>query len=202
MSSVWFVCLCAVGEGGGQRGAPASHAVRDGHLQAAVGRLRRAHGWVSVRCPAVLSQMHRMAVKACVYLRHIYDTLQMRFNPFLPILGFHPPGSNGPQKFCIEKVGKETWLPRSHTWWVYRMTFETPRHEQTFTSHAHLLFAALTGWICLPTRASSSWRRSCSLRSRRRKDSAKSDERLSPLRRRISQVKQNHETCTDDYQCK
>eukprot|EP00057_Strongylocentrotus_purpuratus_P028118 XP_011682592.1 PREDICTED: E3 ubiquitin-protein ligase Su(dx) [Strongylocentrotus purpuratus] len=24
-------------------------------------------------------------------------------------------GSNGPQKFCIEKVGKETWLPRSHT---------------------------------------------------------------------------------------
>lgn len=27
-------------------------------------------------------------------------------------------GSNGPQKFCIEKVGKENWLPRSHTWWV------------------------------------------------------------------------------------
>lgn len=25
-------------------------------------------------------------------------------------------GSNGPQKFCIEKVGKESWLPRSHTW--------------------------------------------------------------------------------------
>ncbi|KAK3734003.1 hypothetical protein QZH41_009848 [Actinostola sp. cb2023] len=24
-------------------------------------------------------------------------------------------GSNGPQKFCIERVGKETWLPRSHT---------------------------------------------------------------------------------------
>jgi HECT-domain (ubiquitin-transferase) len=24
-------------------------------------------------------------------------------------------GSNGPQRFCIEKVGKETWLPRSHT---------------------------------------------------------------------------------------
>jgi hypothetical protein len=24
-------------------------------------------------------------------------------------------GSNGPQPFCIEKVGKETWLPRSHT---------------------------------------------------------------------------------------
>ena len=24
-------------------------------------------------------------------------------------------GSNGPQRFCIEKVGKDTWLPRSHT---------------------------------------------------------------------------------------
>jgi len=24
-------------------------------------------------------------------------------------------GSNGPQRFCIEKVGKESWLPRSHT---------------------------------------------------------------------------------------
>lgn len=24
-------------------------------------------------------------------------------------------GSNGPQRFCIEKFGKDTWLPRSHT---------------------------------------------------------------------------------------
>jgi hypothetical protein len=24
-------------------------------------------------------------------------------------------GSNGPQKFCIERVGKDSWLPRSHT---------------------------------------------------------------------------------------
>lgn len=24
-------------------------------------------------------------------------------------------GSNGPQRFCIEKVGKDIWLPRSHT---------------------------------------------------------------------------------------
>ncbi|KTF82212.1 hypothetical protein cypCar_00039830, partial [Cyprinus carpio] len=38
---------------------------------------------------------------------------QTHLNPFLLIL--LPPGSNGPQKFCIEKVGKETWLPRSHT---------------------------------------------------------------------------------------
>uniref|UniRef100_A0A3Q2DZA9 E3 ubiquitin-protein ligase n=1 Tax=Cyprinodon variegatus TaxID=28743 RepID=A0A3Q2DZA9_CYPVA len=35
----------------------------------------------------------------------------------LPLGGFAElMGSNGPQKFCIAKVGKETWLPRSHTW--------------------------------------------------------------------------------------
>uniref|UniRef100_A0A8C7KRK2 HECT-type E3 ubiquitin transferase n=1 Tax=Oncorhynchus kisutch TaxID=8019 RepID=A0A8C7KRK2_ONCKI len=34
----------------------------------------------------------------------------------LPMGGFADlMGSNGPQKFCIEKVGKENWLPRSHT---------------------------------------------------------------------------------------
>ncbi|KAB7505944.1 E3 ubiquitin-protein ligase Su(dx), partial [Armadillidium nasatum] len=34
----------------------------------------------------------------------------------VPVGGFAElMGSNGPQKFCIEKVGKETWLPRSHT---------------------------------------------------------------------------------------
>uniref|UniRef100_A0A4W3J664 E3 ubiquitin-protein ligase n=1 Tax=Callorhinchus milii TaxID=7868 RepID=A0A4W3J664_CALMI len=34
----------------------------------------------------------------------------------LPVGGFAELiGSNGPQKFCIDKVGKDTWLPRSHT---------------------------------------------------------------------------------------
>uniref|UniRef100_A0A3Q3WE69 E3 ubiquitin-protein ligase n=1 Tax=Mola mola TaxID=94237 RepID=A0A3Q3WE69_MOLML len=34
----------------------------------------------------------------------------------LPLGGFAElMGSNGPQKFCIERVGKDTWLPRSHT---------------------------------------------------------------------------------------
>ncbi|XP_067905307.1 NEDD4-like E3 ubiquitin-protein ligase WWP2 isoform X3 [Heterodontus francisci] len=34
----------------------------------------------------------------------------------LPVGGFTELiGSNGPQKFCIDKVGKDTWLPRSHT---------------------------------------------------------------------------------------
>ncbi|XP_070600965.1 E3 ubiquitin-protein ligase Itchy homolog isoform X2 [Erythrolamprus reginae] len=34
----------------------------------------------------------------------------------LPVGGFSDlMGSNGPQKFCVEKVGKENWLPRSHT---------------------------------------------------------------------------------------
>uniref|UniRef100_A0A672NM61 E3 ubiquitin-protein ligase n=1 Tax=Sinocyclocheilus grahami TaxID=75366 RepID=A0A672NM61_SINGR len=37
----------------------------------------------------------------------------------LPVGGFADlMGSNGPQKFCIEKVGKENWLPRSHTWYI------------------------------------------------------------------------------------
>ena len=31
---------------------------------------------------------------------------------------FHFQGSNGPQKFCIDKVGKETHLPRTHTWYA------------------------------------------------------------------------------------
>lgn len=34
----------------------------------------------------------------------------------VPVGGFAElMGSNGPQKFCIEKVGKQNWLPRSHT---------------------------------------------------------------------------------------
>ncbi|XP_072374054.1 NEDD4-like E3 ubiquitin-protein ligase WWP2 [Scyliorhinus torazame] len=34
----------------------------------------------------------------------------------LPVGGFAELiGSNGPQKFCIDKVGKDFWLPRSHT---------------------------------------------------------------------------------------
>ncbi|KAL5279465.1 WWP1 family protein [Megaselia abdita] len=34
----------------------------------------------------------------------------------VPVGGFAElMGSNGPQRFCIEKVGKDIWLPRSHT---------------------------------------------------------------------------------------
>lgn len=34
----------------------------------------------------------------------------------VPVGGFAElMGSSGPQRFCIEKVGKDTWLPRSHT---------------------------------------------------------------------------------------
>ncbi|CAL8102046.1 unnamed protein product [Orchesella dallaii] len=34
----------------------------------------------------------------------------------VPVGGFAElMGSNGPQRFCIEKVGKDTWLPKSHT---------------------------------------------------------------------------------------
>uniref|UniRef100_A0A8C2UC17 HECT-type E3 ubiquitin transferase n=1 Tax=Coturnix japonica TaxID=93934 RepID=A0A8C2UC17_COTJA len=52
----------------------------------------------------------------------VYNEKRMRFLQFvtgtcrLPVGGFADlTGSNGPQKFCIEKVGKENWLPRSHT---------------------------------------------------------------------------------------
>lgn len=108
--------------------------------------------------------------KMFISLTHVTQT---HLNPFLLIL--HPPGSNGPQKFCIEKVGKETWLPRSHTWWVFRMKVDiTGRWCSCLTRFC--VFAALTGWICPPTKATSSWKRSCSLRLRRRKDSVKSDE--------------------------
>ena len=34
----------------------------------------------------------------------------------VPVGGFAElMGSNGAQRFCIEKVGKDSWLPRSHT---------------------------------------------------------------------------------------
>lgn len=55
----------------------------------------------------------------------------------LPVGGFSElMGSNGPQKFCIERVGKENWLPRSHTCFnrldlpPYR-SFETLRDKLT-----------------------------------------------------------------------
>lgn len=47
----------------------------------------------------------------------IYISLMLLFF-FLSLFFLCIAGSNGPQKFCIEKVGKDTWLPRSHTWWV------------------------------------------------------------------------------------
>ncbi len=50
------------------------------------------------------------------------------------------------------------------------------------------LSAALTGWICPPTKASSSWRKSCSLLSRRRKASVKSDETAFPFIVKLAQM--------------
>ena len=46
---------------------------------------------------------------------HVYSSL------FAELVGFRVGGfaelmgSNGAQRFCIEKVGKDSWLPRSHT---------------------------------------------------------------------------------------
>uniref|UniRef100_A0A8C5X3M1 E3 ubiquitin-protein ligase n=1 Tax=Malurus cyaneus samueli TaxID=2593467 RepID=A0A8C5X3M1_9PASS len=56
------------------------------------------------------------------FVKEIDNEKRMRLLQFvtgtcrLPVGGFADlMGSNGPQKFCIEKVGKENWLPRSHT---------------------------------------------------------------------------------------
>uniref|UniRef100_H3BIG6 E3 ubiquitin-protein ligase n=1 Tax=Latimeria chalumnae TaxID=7897 RepID=H3BIG6_LATCH len=56
------------------------------------------------------------------FIKEIDNEKRMRLLQFvtatcrLPVGGFSDlMGSNGPQKFCIEKVGKENWLPRSHT---------------------------------------------------------------------------------------
>ncbi|XP_063311790.1 E3 ubiquitin-protein ligase Itchy homolog [Pelobates fuscus] len=56
------------------------------------------------------------------FVKDIDNEKRMRLLQFvtgtcrLPVGGFADlMGSNGPQKFCIEKVGKENWLPRSHT---------------------------------------------------------------------------------------
>uniref|UniRef100_A0ABM5GBZ3 E3 ubiquitin-protein ligase n=1 Tax=Pogona vitticeps TaxID=103695 RepID=A0ABM5GBZ3_9SAUR len=56
------------------------------------------------------------------FIKEADNEVRMRLLQFvtgtcrLPLGGFAElMGSNGPQKFCIEKVGKETWLPRSHT---------------------------------------------------------------------------------------
>uniref|UniRef100_A0A8C5TII7 E3 ubiquitin-protein ligase n=2 Tax=Neoaves TaxID=3078114 RepID=A0A8C5TII7_9PASS len=47
-------------------------------------------------------------------LQVCYIVIQGLAGPMPCLLEFVT-GSNGPQKFCIEKVGKENWLPRSHT---------------------------------------------------------------------------------------
>uniref|UniRef100_M3YHB2 E3 ubiquitin-protein ligase n=1 Tax=Mustela putorius furo TaxID=9669 RepID=M3YHB2_MUSPF len=45
-------------------------------------------------------------------LQFVTGTCRLPLGGFAELMGL---GSNGPQKFCIEKVGKDTWLPRSHT---------------------------------------------------------------------------------------
>ncbi|XP_032304344.1 LOW QUALITY PROTEIN: E3 ubiquitin-protein ligase Itchy-like [Coturnix japonica] len=56
------------------------------------------------------------------FVKEIDNEKRMRLLQFvtgtcrLPVGGFADlMGSNGPQKFCTEKVGKENWLPRSQT---------------------------------------------------------------------------------------
>ncbi|ESO12819.1 hypothetical protein HELRODRAFT_62284, partial [Helobdella robusta] len=56
------------------------------------------------------------------FVRELDNEKRMRLLQFvtgtcrLPVGGFAElMGRNGPQQFCIEKVGKDSWLPRSHT---------------------------------------------------------------------------------------
>ncbi|KAF4022500.1 hypothetical protein G4228_014346 [Cervus hanglu yarkandensis] len=46
-------------------------------------------------------------------LQFVTGTCRLPLGGFAELMG--KCRSNGPQKFCIEKVGKDTWLPRSHT---------------------------------------------------------------------------------------
>ncbi|KAM3860680.1 NEDD4-like E3 ubiquitin-protein ligase WWP1 [Diretmus argenteus] len=43
-------------------------------------------------------------------MQFVTGTCRLPLGGFAELMGY-----NGPQKFCIEKVGKDTWLPRSHT---------------------------------------------------------------------------------------
>lgn len=104
----WRVSVCvisfpAAGERGRQWGATTAHAVCHWNLQASSGWLCWTHGSVNRRT-------HNMLTTHVIYLSIVLFIL----TPFFLCTA----GSNGPQKFCIEKVGKDTWLPRSHTWWV------------------------------------------------------------------------------------
>ncbi|XP_071277738.1 NEDD4-like E3 ubiquitin-protein ligase WWP1 isoform X3 [Agelaius tricolor] len=69
-----------------------------------------------------LQWLHYFDEKELEFVKETDNEVRMRLLQFvtgtcrLPLGGFAElMGSNGPQKFCIEKVGKETWLPRSHT---------------------------------------------------------------------------------------
>lgn len=146
-------------------------------------------------------------------LAKIRDCCGYPRSPSLVLYCLYFTGSNGPQKFCIEKVGKENWLPRSHTWWVcanrkrtnpfqlwncYLIEMQSEKLEKaTLLRFLHsnwmnpscdgkcfflclyilflVTFPALTDLICHHTRATSNWKRSWCLQSRRPKALDRSD---------------------------
>uniref|UniRef100_A0A915JF36 HECT-type E3 ubiquitin transferase n=1 Tax=Romanomermis culicivorax TaxID=13658 RepID=A0A915JF36_ROMCU len=64
----------------------------------------------------------RLNISAQSFVRSLDNEKRARMLQFVtgtcrvPVGGFAElMGSNGPQLFCVEKVGKENWLPRSHT---------------------------------------------------------------------------------------
>uniref|UniRef100_A0AAX7VSB6 E3 ubiquitin-protein ligase n=1 Tax=Astatotilapia calliptera TaxID=8154 RepID=A0AAX7VSB6_ASTCA len=78
---------------------------------------------IAVNSPRRKSVMNVLASFPSLQLvKEVDNEVRLRLMQFvtgtcrLPLGGFAElMGSNGPQKFCIEKVGKDTWLPRSHT---------------------------------------------------------------------------------------
>ena len=59
-------------------------------------------------------------------------------------------GSNGRQKFCIEKVGSDSWLPRAHTWYVW--TDSQVHDHEILEDHFQWLSTGLAHWAELRIR--------------------------------------------------
>lgn len=77
---------------------------------------------VSSGCSTMTNVINAKHIPCFQFVRETDNEKRARLLQFVtgtcrvPVGGFAElMGSNGPQRFCIEKVGKDTWLPRSHT---------------------------------------------------------------------------------------
>ena len=72
--------------------------------------------------PLLKTLISRLCLSLFQFVRSVDHEKRSRLLQFVcgtcrvPVGGFAElMGSNGAQRFCIEKVGKDSWLPRSHT---------------------------------------------------------------------------------------